>query len=330
MSETYVETYDKIRVKRTRYEKVPWKVTKKLIKRCWIYYVFFIPVVVYLILFAYLPMPGIQIAFKDYTFKQGIWGSPWASEFGFHHFIRFLTNGEFYRVVGNTMVMNVLGTFLGFPVPILFALLLNEIKLPKTKRILQSVSYLPNFVSFVVVYAMIFNFFSYDGFINTLRMNLGATERIMYLGDRGLYKWFYVLSSIWQGMGWGSIIYLAALSRVDVQLYEAADLDGATRWQKMWYITIGEIRPLISLNLVMSIGGIFGSGSLGKTLAMMNDQVRPVAENLSYFVYYTGLKQVNQYSYAAAIGLFLAAFGFGITCFVNWLSKKVDEDGGLF
>ena len=324
------EAIDKIRIKRTVYEKKPWRVTKKLIRQYWIYYLFFLPVAVYLIVFAYIPMLGIQIAFKDYSFKLGIWGSPWTSEHGFHHFIRFLSNGEFYRVVKNTMIMNVLGTFLGFPVPIIFALLINEIKLPHFKKFLQSVSYLPHFVSFVVVYAILFNFFSYDGFINTLRFKLGAEERIMYLGSRPLYKWLYVLSGIWQGMGWGSIIYLAALSRVDVELYEAADIDGAGRFSKMWYITVGEIRPLISLNLIMSIGGIFGAGSLGKTLAMMNDQVRPVAENLSYYVYYTGLKQVNQYSYAAAVGLFLAMFSLGITLFVNWLAKKVDEDGGLF
>ncbi len=324
------EAIDRIRIKRTVYEKTSWKSKKRLIKQCWIYYVFFLPVAVYLIIFSYIPMPGIQIAFKDYSFKLGIWGSPWTSQYGLHHFIRFLSNGEFYRVVKNTMIMNVLGTFLGFPVPIIFSLLINEIKPQKYKKICQSVSYLPHFVSFVVVYAMIFNFFSYDGFINTLRMKLGASERIMYLGSRPLYKWFYVLSNIWQSMGWGSIIYLAALSRVDVELYEAADMDGASRVQKMWYITVGEIRPLISLQLVLSIGGIFGSGSLGKTLAMMNDQVRPVAENLSYYIYYTGLKQVNQYSYAAAVGLFLALFSLGITFFVNWLSKKVDEDGGLF
>lgn len=306
----------------------PWALTSKLMKRYWIFYLFFLPVAVYYIVFRYVPMPGIQIAFKDYSFRLGIWGSPWTSDYGFKHFIRFLTNGEFTRVFGNTLTLTFLGLFIGFPCPIILALLLNEMKMPKYKRFIQSVSYLPHFVSFVVVYAIMHNLFSLNGLVNGIRDMLGM-NRIIYLGDKGLYKWFYVFSGVWQGVGWSSIIYLAQLSRVDVEQYEAADIDGAKRMQKIWYITLPCLRPLISLQLVMAMGGILNVG-LTKTMVMMNDMVRTVAETTSYYVYYTGLMTVNQYSYSAAVGLFEAVLSLALVIFTNWAAKKVDEDGGIW
>lgn len=304
------------------------RATLSLMKRCWIYYVFFLPVAAYYIIFKYIPLAGIQIAFKDYSFRLGIWGSPWASHYGLKHFIRFLTNGELPRLLKNTMTLSVLGIVLGFPAPIILALLLNEMKWPRYKKVLQSISYLPHFVSFVVVYAIMHNFFSYHGFVNGIRSLLGM-ERIMYLGEKHLYKWFYVLSGIWKSVGWGSIIYLAALSRVDVELYEAAELDGATRWQKTWYISVAALRPLISLQFIMTMGGLF-STSFSQTLIMLNDMVAPVAETVDYYVYQTGLKQLNQYSYSAAVGLLSGALSLLMVILTNTVAKKLDEDGGIW
>lgn len=313
--------------KQTR-EKRSWGYTKKLMKRYWIFYAFFIPVAAYYIIFKYIPMPGIQIAFKDYSFRLGIWGSPWTTDFGFKHFIRFFTSGEFSRVFGNTLTLSILGQIIGFPCPIILALLLNEMKMPKYKRFIQTLSYLPHFVSFVVVYAIMYNFFSLNGFVNGIRDTLGM-ERIMYLGDKNLYKWFFIFSGVWQGVGWSSIIYLAQLSRVDMEQYEAAMIDGATRMQKMWHITLPCLRPLISYQLVMSMGGILSVG-LTKTMVMMNDMVRPVAETTAYYVYYSGLMTVNQYSYSTAVGLFEAVLSLILVITTNYLAKKIDEDGGIW
>ena len=300
----------------------------RLMRRYWVYYVLFLPVVVYLIIFKYIPLAGIQIAFKDYNFLQGIWGSPWTSNYGLKHFIRFLTNGELPRLFKNTMTLSLLSIAIGFPAPIILALLLNEMKWPRYKRVLQSISYLPHFVSFVVVYAILHNFFSYNGFINGVRHLMGR-ERIMYLGERGLYKWFYVLSSVWKGVGWGSIIYLAALSRVNVELYEAAELDGASRLQKLWHITLSEIRPLISLQFIMTMGGLF-STSFSQTLIMINDMVQPVAETVDYYIYKIGVLKINQYSYSAAVGLFNSALSLAMVVLTNRVAKKLDEDGGIW
>lgn len=300
----------------------------KKIKRCWIFYALFLPVLAFYIIFHYIPLTGIQIAFKDFKFKGGIWGSPWTSEHGLHHFIRFVTNPDFGRLWRNTLQQSSLRILIGFPSPIILALLLNEMKWPIYKKVLQSISYLPHFVSFVVVYAIIHNFFGYHGFVNGARMALGY-EPYLYLGDRVLYKWFYVLSDVWKGVGWGSIIYLASLSRVSVELYEAANIDGATRMQKLWYITLAELRPLISLQFVMTMGGLF-STSFDQTLIMINDMVTPTAETINYYVYQQGMLTINQYSYATAIGLFNSILSLLMVFITNKVAKMVDEDGGIW
>jgi putative aldouronate transport system permease protein len=315
-------------IQKTISQKKDRRTSLRLMKRYWIFYAFFLPVAVYYIIFKYIPIAGIQIAFKDYSFKLGIWGSPWTSDYGFKYFIRFLSNGELPRLFSNTMTLSILGIVIGFPAPIILALLLNEMKWPRYKRVLQSISYLPYFVSFVVVYAIMHNFFSYNGFINGIRSLLGQ-ERILYLGSKNLYKWFYVLSSVWKGVGWSSVIYLAALSRVDIELYEAADLDGATRLQKTWHITLASLRPLISLQFIMTMGGLF-STSFSQTLIMLNDMNVAVAETIDYYIYQTGLLKINQYSYSAAVGLFNALLSLMMVILTNTVAKKIDEDGGIW
>lgn len=298
------------------------------LKKYYIFYLLFLPLVVYLLVFEYAPLGGLIIAFKDYSFGKGIFGSPWTSEYGFHHFIRILTNGEFLRVFKNTIILASMNILLGFPAPILFALLLNELRSQKYKRFLQTISYLPHFVSFVVVYAVLYNFLSYDGFFNMVRGLFGA-EPILFLGNPKTYRWVFVLSAIWKEIGWSAIIYLAALSNVNMDLYEAADIDGASRLQKQRYITLAELRPIISIQFILSMGGIFNV-NFDQTLVMLNDMVMDVGEVTSYYVYKTGLLTINQFSYATAVGLLNSILGFGMVMLTNVLSKKMYEDGGLW
>lgn len=299
-----------------------------ILRRYWIFYAFFLPVFVYYLLFHYKPLMGVVIAFKDYKFAGGIWGSPWTSEHGFHHFIRFLTSGEFTRVFGNTVLLAVMRIVFGFPAPIILALMLNEVRSDKYKKTLQTISYLPHFVSYVVVYAVLYCFFSYDGFINGVRAALGL-DRELFLGNPAYYRWFFTFSNVWKEIGWGAIIYLAALSRVNVELYEAADLDGASRMQKLIHITLAELRPLISMQLVLTMGGLF-SVSLDQTMVFTNKMVSSVAEVMSYYVYRVGLLSANQFSYSTAVGLFNSLLGLAMVLLTNWGAKKIDEDGGLW
>lgn len=299
-----------------------------ILRRYWIFYAFFLPVFVYYLLFHYKPLMGVVIAFKDYKFAGGIWGSPWTSEHGFHHFIRFLTSGEFTRVFGNTVLLAVMRIVFGFPAPIILALMLNEVRSDKYKKTLQTISYLPHFVSYVVVYAVLYCFFSYDGFINGVRTALGL-DRELFLGNPAYYRWFFTFSNVWKEIGWGAIIYLAALSRVNVELYEAADLDGASRMQKLIHITLAELRPLISMQLVLTMGGLF-SVSLDQTMVFTNKMVSSVAEVMSYYVYRVGLLSANQFSYSTAVGLFNSLLGLAMVLLTNWGAKKIDEDGGLW
>ena len=299
-----------------------------ILRRYWIFYAFFLPVFVYYLLFHYKPLMGVVIAFKDYKFAGGIWGSPWTSEHGFHHFIRFLTSGEFTRVFGNTVLLAVMRIVFGFPAPIILALMLNEVRSDKYKKTLQTISYLPHFVSYVVVYAVLYCFFSYDGFINGVRTALGF-DRELFLGNPAYYRWFFTFSNVWKEIGWGAIIYLAALSRVNVELYEAADLDGASRMQKLIHITLAELRPLISMQLVLTMGGLF-SVSLDQTMVFTNKMVSSVAEVMSYYVYRVGLLSANQFSYSTAVGLFNSLLGLAMVLLTNWGAKKIDEDGGLW
>ena len=299
-----------------------------ILRRYWIFYAFFLPVFVYYLLFHYKPLMGVVIAFKDYKFAGGIWGSPWTSEHGFHHFIRFLTSGEFTRVFGNTVLLAVMRIVFGFPAPIILALMLNEVRSDKYKKTLQTISYLPHFVSYVVVYAVLYCFFSYDGFINGVRAALGLS-RELFLGNPAYYRWFFTFSNVWKEIGWGAIIYLAALSRVNVELYEAADLDGASRMQKLIHITLAELRPLISMQLVLTMGGLF-SVSLDQTMVFTNKMVSSVAEVMSFYVYRVGLLSANQFSYSTAVGLFNSLLGLAMVLLTNWGAKKIDEDGGLW
>ena len=288
-------------------------------------YLMFLPVIAYYIIFHYKPMVGVMIAFKNYTFAGGIWGSKWV---GLKHFQRFLGNGEFWRIFKNTVTLAALRILFTFPAPIILALMFNEVRSQKYKKVLQTISYLPHFVSFVIVYAVFYNFFSYDGVINNLRVAMGL-DKVLYLGSTAHYRGLFVGMALWKEVGWGAIIYLASLSRVSPELYEAAEIDGAGKLKQIIHVTLPAIRPIISIQFVRTMGGIL-SVSFDQTLVMNNVMVAQVADVLSYYIYQIGLLSRNQFSYATAMGLFDSALSVLIVILTNKGAKLIDEEGGLW
>ena len=296
-----------------------------LMRKYWPVYALFVPVVIYYILFHYKPMVGVIIAFKNYSFADGIWGSTWV---GLKHFRRFLGNGEFWRIFKNTVLLATLRIAVTFPAPIVLALMFNEVRSYRYKKVLQTISYLPHFVSFVIVYAVLYNFFSYDGFVNSVRASMGM-EKVLFLGSTKYYRGMFVGMALWKEVGWGAIIYLASLSRVSPDLYEAAEIDGASKLKQIWHVTLPCIRPIVSIQFVRTMGSIMDV-SFDQTLVMNNTMVSQVADVLSYYIYKIGLLSSNQFSYATAMGLFNSAISLAIVIITNRGAKLIDEEGGLW
>lgn len=305
--------------------KEPFDKKWRRIKRFMPLYLIFLPIAAYFLIFQYVPLGGMIIAFKDYKLHQGIIGSEWA---GLAHFEKFLSNGDFWDVLVNTVLLALYRTLFGFPAPILFALLIYELRFQKIKKFFQTASYLPHFVSWVVVYGVMYNFFSMEGLINQVRRFFGQ-DAILFMGMPEYFRTLFVGSAIWKEVGWGAIIYLAALTRVDPSLHEAAAIDGANRLRRIWHITLPAIRPIASIMFVLGMGNIL-SVSFEQVLVMHNPQVAAVSEVIDYYVYRVGLLNVNNYSYAAAVGFFRAIIGLCLVLMANWFAKKLDEDGGIW
>jgi len=284
-------------------------------------YVYFmaLPVLAYYIIFHYGPMYGAIIAFKNFSPGKGIWGSDWV---GFKHFMDFFNGLYFWRLVKNTFIINVYQLIFSFPAPIILALLLNEVKNQIFKRTVQSVTYLPHFISLVVICGLIVDFTSKDGIINDLIEWLGG-ERTSLLLEPGLFRTIYISSGIWQGVGWGSIIYLSALSGIDPQLYEAAVIDGAGRWRQMWHITLPGIMPTIIIMLIMRLGQMMNVG-FEKIILLYNPLTYETADVISSFVYRKGLLEMN-YSFSTAVGLFNSVINFTLLLLANKISRTVSE-----
>ena len=289
------------------------------------FYIIVAPVIAHYIIFSYVPMAGVIIAFKNYTFLEGIWGSKWVA---FANFERFVTNGEFWRVLRNTLLISFYRILFSFPAPIVFALLLNEIPLQKFQKTIQIITYLPHFISWVVINGLIFNLLSLDGIVNNLIAELGF-EKILVLGNPKFFRGLLVVSAIWKETGWRAIIYLAALSSIDPALYESASLDGASRRQRIWYITLPSIRTVISIMFVLSFANVLDAG-FQQVLVMITPSVFDVGETLDYYVYRVGLTQINNYSYATAVGLFKSVVALVLILLTNWGAKRIDEEGGLW
>lgn len=289
-------------------------------RHCWRLYVLMLPALVYLLIFAYMPMAGVQIAFKDYKMSQGIWGSAWV---GWKHFITFFEAAQFSALIKNTLRISLCSLVFGFPLPIFLALLLNECINPKIKKAVQSVTYAPYFISTVVLVSMLSIFLSEStGLINHLIALVGG-EPHDFLGNAASFVPVYVISGIWQGAGWNSIIYLAALSGVDQQLHEAAEIDGANKLQRVWHISLPSILPTIAITLILSCGSILSVG-YEKIYLMQNTANQSVSEVISTYVYKLGLVKA-QYSYTAAIGLANSMVNLIMLLLVNHVSRKTSE-----
>ncbi len=282
-------------------------------------YLIVLPVVVFYILFHYKPMYGLIIAFKNYSPAKGIMGSSWA---GFKHFEDFLTNPYFWRLMRNTLTISLSNLIFSFPAPIILALLLNEIKNKAFLRGSQMIMYIPHFISLVVICGMIINFTDIDGVINDL-LNVFGIERKAYLNYPQYFVPIYVISDIWQGIGWNSIIYMAALTGIDTSLYEAATIDGAGRWKQTLHVTIPGILPTIIIMLLMRIGNLLSVG-YEKVILLYNPLTYETADIISTYVYRKGLLEQN-YSFSTAVGLFNSIISFILLIGANTLSKRCGE-----
>ncbi len=297
-----------------------FSLTLKKMYKGWRLYVMMLPAILYIALFSYKPMYGILIAFKDFSLKRGVWGSEWI---GFENFERLFNSYWFPVIMKNTLTISMLSLILGFPIPIIFALLLNEVKSDKYRGVVQTVSYAPHFISTVVMCGMLFLFLSPNsGFINKI-INLLGFESINFLQEPGMFKWVYVISGIWQTMGWSSIIYYAALSSVEKSLLEAADIDGATRLQKIWYINIPEILPTIVVMFVLRCGSLLSVG-YEKAYLLQTDTNLSSSEIIATYVYKVGLEQ-SDFGFSTAVGLFNTVINAVVLISANWLSKKITK-----
>lgn len=283
-------------------------------------YLMALPVLAYYLVFHYGPMYGLLIAFKDFSPGLGIWGSPWI---GFDHFNDFFQSHYFGRLIRNTVLINVYELLFAFPASIVLALLINEIRSSLFKRAVQTVSYLPHFISIVVVVGMMVDFLARDGLINQLLAAFGL-ESIPFLRQPEWFRFLYVSSGIWQGIGWGSIIYLAAISNIDPTLYEAAKMDGAGRWKQTLHITIPGILPTIVILLILSMGSMMTVGS-EKVLLMYNPLTYETADVISTYVYRKGILEAN-YGYTTAVGLFNSVISFALIVAANGISKRVSDN----
>ncbi len=292
------------------------------VKKHKVLYLFMLPCIVWLLVFCYAPMAGIVLAFKNYRFDLGIFGSEWA---GLKHFKSFMTSPEFWMTIRNTVVISGLKLICGFPAPIILALLLNEVRSAGFKRTIQTMSYLPNFVSWVVVIQLMTAVFTpYGGLVNEIRKMMGL-EAVFIMGEKAAFYPLVVLSDIWKGVGWGSIVYLSAITSVDQGLYEAATIDGANRWQCTWHVTLPGISTTIGIMFIMAVGGILNAG-YDQILLLQQPANMQISQVLDTYVLQTGLKY-GKFEYATAIGLFKSAFSLMVVVITNHLSKKFTEVG---
>ena len=281
------------------------------------FYVMIIPAIAYFIVFHYAPMYGVIIAFQDYKPFKGISGSAWV---GLKHFRDFVTGPFFRRLIRNTLSINIGMLLFGFPLPILFALLLNEVRSVGFKRVVQTITYMPHFVSSVVVCGLMVLFCRSDGILTYVLKFIGFPENNL-LTYKQYFQGLYIGMNIWQELGWDSIIYFAALTSIDVSLYEAARVDGAGRWRQMWHITLPGIAPTIVILLILRIGNLMSLG-WDRIYLLYNDMVMETADVISTYVYRTGMLQV-QYSYATAVGLMNSLVNIILLFSANFISRKV-------
>lgn len=312
----------KNKIKNRQRGKTGARKTVKTMLTQWQLYVLMLPALLYTALFCYKPMYGILIAFKDFSIRKGILGSEWV---GFANFERLFSSYWFPIILKNTLTISALGLLIGFPLPIILALLLNEVRSVRYRNTVQTVSYAPHFISTVVMCGMITMFLSPNaGIINKIITLLGG-EAVYFMQESSMFKWIYTLSDVWQGVGWSSIIYFAALAAVDRSLLEAADIDGASRLQKIWHINIPAILPTIVMMFILRCGQILSVG-YEKVYLLQNSMNLVGSEVISTYVYKVGLEQ-SDFAYSTAAGLFNTLVNCVFLLFANALSKKITKSG---
>lgn len=291
------------------------------IKRDAILYALLLLPLSYIAIFKYAPIYGLIMAFQDYNIFAGIRGSEWV---GLDVFRFIFQQDSFYRALKNTLVLNVLDLIAGFPAPILLAILLNEVRQAKFKKMTQTVLYLPHFMSWVIIGGIVYLMFSNSGMVNHFLASLGL-EKIEFLSQKVPWLITYIFVGVWQNIGWGTIIYLAAITGINKELYEASDMDGCSRLRKMWHITLPGIKPTINILLILQIGRMVSIG-FDRPFVMGNSLVSEYSDVISTFVYRVGISS-GDFSQATAVGLFQSVVGLTLLIGANYIAKKLGEDG---
>ncbi len=293
----------------------------KRIRKAYQLYLLLLPTVIYFLIFHYLPMYGLQIAFKNYNFFSGITGSPWV---GFIHFERFFNSFQFNIVIKNTILISLYELAVAFPIPIVFALMLNQLTSKRFKKTVQTISYMPHFISVVVLVGMLQIYLSpRNGLINIILNKLFGIDPVFFMASASWFKTIFVFSSVWQNTGWAAIIYLAALTAVNPELHEAAVVDGASKLRRIWHIDIPAIMPTIMILLILNVGNMMSVG-FEKVYLMQNSLNLSSSEVIQTYVYKSGLLGA-QFSYAAAVGFFNAIINFAFLVSINSLAKRMKQ-----
>ena len=293
-------------------------------RKYWPYYVMALPGVVYLIIFKFVPMLGCVIAFEDYQVYKGIFGSDWV---GLKNFRSMFAYSDFSRVLTNTLLMGLYRIVFTFPVPVILALMMNELGSPRLKKCIQTAVYIPYFLSWIIVAELIFDFLGVSGLFNRVRALLGMRS-LLVMQQSKYFRTVYVISTIWKEAGWGTVVYMAAIAGIDQSLYEAASIDGATRWQKIRFITFPLIVPTALTLLLLQIGSFMELG-FEPVYSLLTPMTYSTGDIFDTYVYRVGILQA-QYSITTAVGLFQSVIGLVLVVFFNQLSRKVSEDGGLW
>lgn len=292
------------------------------LKKNWPLYVMLLIPMAYVILFKYVPMAGLAIAFKDFNVFKGIWGSEWV---GFKYFQEAFQKVEFWKSVKNTLIINLGDLLFCWPFPIFLAIVMSEMSRKNLAKWTQTILYIPHFLSNVIIFGIIFQVFGPTGAVNNVLRALGNTETIGFLTNVTSWRLIYWGSAIWEGAGYGMIVYLAAIAGINTELYDAAYMDGAGRWKRIWHITLPQIKPTVVTILVMNLGKIL-SISFEKPYLMANAVVRDEVQVISTYVYSVGL-QAGRYDYAAAVGIFQSVVALVMVLTANWAAKKLGEEG---
>ena len=314
---------DSVTLSKSELKKIKSLAFKRYMRKNWQYYLLLLVPVIYYLVIRYIPMAGNIIAFRRYRAGHSIFGDEWS---GFKYFKQFIADTSFWRAFRNTLALNIFYLVVRFPLTLIFALLLNEIKNIHWKKFVQTVSYLPHFISIVIVTGMIRELLSTNGPINGFIKSLGY-EPVTFIAQAGAFPAIFVISGVWQSLGWGTILYLAAISNINPSLYEAAEVDGANHFQRVWHVTIPCIMPTIATLLILDIGGLVGSGgAFEKVFLLYNPMTYETADIISTYVYRLGLYSGN-YSYATAVSLFEGLLNLILLTIANRVSKRVTGAG---